>query len=61
MVHGKKVPQVCRMDEINFCYDNIDVINANAGHSPTGQPQLGDRARQAYLRPILNDVKPQAA
>ena len=27
MVYGKKILQVCHIDEINFCYGYIDAIN----------------------------------
>ncbi len=40
IVHGKKVPQVCHIYEINFCYGNIDAINAEERSTfPTAFPE----------------------
>jgi len=32
IVHGKRIPQVDHIDEINFYYGNIDAINAEEGY-----------------------------
>jgi hypothetical protein len=40
MVHGKKVPQVRHIYKINFCYGNIDAINAEEKDENIGASAL---------------------